>query len=100
MRIRKTSTQPKRKVKKPVKIERPVYPDFIENFIKEVESKTFCMVKIDQYTDKNSYHVGVLIKEKNKYRCIWMVSFATDSFHLNQFWNSESYKNCVKKISK
>lgn len=95
-RIRKTSTQPKRKVKKIIKIERPIYPEYIENFIKEVENKTLCTVKVDQYADKNSYHVGVLTKEGRRYRCIWMVSFATESVHLASFWNSESYKNYIK----
>jgi hypothetical protein len=50
-RIRKTSTQPKRKPKQSPVIVRPVYPEYIENFIKEVESKTHFKVKIDQYSE-------------------------------------------------
>lgn len=96
MRIRKTSTQPKRKVKKPIKIERPVYPDFIENFIKEVESKTPCTVKVDQYTEKNAYHIGVLLKIGRSNRCIWMVSFAELPEHLNVFWTSMAYQSLGK----
>lgn len=93
---RKTSTQPKRKIKKPVKIERPVYPDYIENFIKEVESKTPCIVKVDQYSENNAYHVGVLIKQGKGHRCIWMVSFAELSEHLNVFWSSMAYQSLGK----
>lgn len=92
---RKTSTQPKRKAKAPIKIVRPVYPDYIENFIKEVESKTPFKVKVDQYSDGNSYHVGVLTKINKVSRCIWMVNYADLPEHLKPFWTSlaiQSYK--------
>jgi hypothetical protein len=95
-RHRKTSLYPKKKIKKPVKIERPVYPEYIENFIKEVESKTSCIVKVDQYADKNTYHVGVLFKIGRTHRCIWMVSFATEPIHLAQFWTSEAFRSLQK----
>jgi hypothetical protein len=53
-RIRKTSSQPKRKPKKPVKIETPVYPEYIQNsFVQEVEIKdSLSKSKVDQYETK------------------------------------------------
>ena len=87
-RIRKTSTQPKRKPKVPVKIVKPVYPDYIESFIQEVESKTPFTVKVDQYSEGASYHIGVNQKQGKIYRCIWMVGFVTDPEHLKPFWSS------------
>lgn len=87
-RSRKTSTQPKRKIKPPVKIERAVYPDYIETFIKEVETKTPFTVKVDQYAEKNSYHIGVNQKLGKIQRCVWMVNFATEIHHLTPFWTS------------
>ncbi len=87
-RIRKTSTQPKRKAKPAPVIARPVYPDYIENFIKEVESKTPFKVKIDQYSEGASYHIGINQKIGKIYRCVWMVSFVTDQEHLEPFWSS------------
>lgn len=89
-RIRKTSTQPKRKPKPPVKIVKPVYPDYIENFIQEVESKTPFTVKIDQYSEGASYHIGVNKKIGKIHRCVWMVGFVTSPEHLKPFWNSLS----------
>ena len=98
-RIRKTSTQPKRKPKKPIVIEKPVYPEYIENFIKEVESKTNFKVKIDQYEKGNSYHVGVNEKYGKVYRCVWMVGFVMGPEHLSPFWSSLAMKNTnVKTI--
>jgi hypothetical protein len=91
-RIRKTSTQPKRKVKKIAPKPRPVYPEYIENFIKEVESKTPYSVIADQYSKDSSYNVGVLKKEGRVNRCIWMVQYATGPEHLSVFWNSLAMK--------
>jgi len=91
-RIRKTSTQPKKKVKKFVDKPKPVYPDYIQSFIDEVESKTTLKVKIDQTTTSTSYDVGVLRREKKVYRCIWMVGCVTGPEFLKMFWNSEAYK--------
>lgn len=87
-RIKKTSSQPKRKPKPPIKIVKPVYPEYIESFIKEVESKTPFTVKVDQYSEGASYHVGVNEKIGKVYRCVWMVGFAMGPEHLQPFWNS------------
>lgn len=95
-RSRKTSTQPKRKVKKPVQIVRPVYPEYIEKFISEVTSKTKCTVKVDQYSEGSFYHVGVNVKIGKINRCIWMVNFAENGEHLAPFWKSESYASLTK----
>ena len=92
-RIRKTSTQPKRKPKVPVKIVKPVYPEYIENFIQEVESKTPFTVKVDQYSEGASYHIGVNQKQGKVHRCIWMVSFVTGPEHLSPFWLSTPIKS-------
>ena len=92
-RTRKTSTQPKRKPQKPVKIVKPVYPQFIEDFIKEVESKTSLKVKVDRYMKENSYNVGVNMKVGKVSRCIWMVGVATGSEHLQPFWVSAAMKS-------
>ena len=96
-RPRKTSTQPKRKPKKPVKIEKPVYPEYIETFIKEVEFKTPFKVKVDQYSKDASYHVGVNEKIGRVYRCVWMVGFATGPEHLDPFWTSLPMKDVTIK---
>ena len=87
-RPRKTSTQPKRKPKKPIKIEKPVYPEYIETFIQEVESKTPFKVKVDQYTKDKAYHIGVNKVLGKIQRCVWMVGFATGPEHLQPFWTS------------
>lgn len=92
-RIKKTSSQPKRKPKAPVVIQRPTYPEYLENFIKDVESKTPFKVKIDQYAEGNSYHVGVNQKNGKVYRCIWMVGFVNGPELLENFWNSLAVKN-------
>jgi len=91
-RIRKTSTQPKRKPKKLEPIIEKIYPEFIENFKKELKEKTSFTVKVDQYSEGSAYHVGVLKKQGNSHRCIWMVGFATGSEHLSPFWTSQAYK--------
>ena len=44
-RIRKTSTQPKRKAKPAPVIARPVYPDYIENFIKLIGIKIYQILR-------------------------------------------------------
>ena len=92
-RIKKTSSQPKRKPRPVIKIEKPVYPEYIEIFIKEVESKTPFTVKIDKYGDKESYHIGVNKKEGKTHRCVWMVSYVTSPEHLIPFWASMPMKN-------
>jgi hypothetical protein len=96
-RFRKTSTQPKRKPKKSVKIVKPVYPEYIEKFIQEVESKTPFKVKIDQYEEGAAYHVGVNQIIGRVQRCIWMVGFATGSEHLQSFWSSLAMKDVTIK---
>lgn len=90
-RPRKTSTQPKKRTKKFVDKPKPVYPDFIQKFIDDVESKTNFKVKVDQYMEGSAYHVGVLVKKGPRHCCIWMVGFATSSEQLNFFWTSEAY---------
>ena len=97
-RTRKTSTQPKRKPKPSVKVIKPVYPDYIENFIQEVESKTSFTVKVDQYSEGASYHIGVNKKLGKIYRCVWMVGFVTDPEHLKPFWSSEITKDVNGKL--
>lgn len=89
-RFRKTSTQPKRKLKQVPVIVRPTYPEYIENFINDVESKTNFKVKIDQYSEGASHHIGVNKKMGKVYRCIWMVNFATGPADLKPFWTSLS----------
>jgi hypothetical protein len=91
-RPKKTSTQPKRKVKKFVDKPKPVYPEFIQSFINKVQENSNFLVKVDQYAEGNSYHVAVNIKNGSRQRTIWMVGFATSSLELNVFWNSEAYK--------
>lgn len=91
-RIRKTSTQPKRKPKKLEPIVEKIYPEFIENFKKELREKTPFTVKADQYSEGSAYHVGVLKKQGATHRCIWMVGFATEPEHLAGFWTSQAYK--------
>jgi hypothetical protein len=92
-RPRKTSTQPKRKVKKFVDKPKPVYPEYIQSFIEKVESSTPLKVKVDQYTVGSFYNVGVLKKQGKIYRCIWMVGHVDKVDYLNEFWKSESFKS-------
>ena len=88
-RPRKTSTQPKRKYhKKPVEIPKKVYPEFVKNFIHEVESKTPYKVVVAQYNEGSGYHVGVCKSvPTNCYHCIWMVNYAKTKEELDGFWN-------------
>jgi len=87
-RIRKTSTQPKRKEKKVAPKPRPIYPEYIENFISEVESKTPFKVIVSQYSKDSSYNVGVNRSLNGTSRCIWSCNFVTGPEHLNIFWSS------------
>jgi hypothetical protein len=96
-RIRKKSTQPKRKPKKPIKIEKPVYPEYIETFIQEVESKTPFTVKVDQYTKDKAYHIGVNQKIGRVFRCVWMVGFVMGPEHLQSFWTSLPMQDVTDK---
>ena len=91
-RIRKTSIQPKRKPKKAEPIVEKVYPEFIENFKKELKDKTPFTLKVDQYSEGLIYHLGVIQKQGSSNRCIWMVGFATGPEHLSPFWTSQTYK--------
>lgn len=92
-RIKKTSSQPKRQPKKVVKIPEKIYPDFIENFRKELSAKTPFILKIDQFNDKDFYDVGVLQKQGKRHRCIWMVNSIVNAEQLEMFWKSNSYVN-------
>lgn len=98
-RIKKTSSQPKRKPKPQVVVAKPVYPEYLEDFIKEVESKTPFKVKVDQYAEGNSYHVGVNEKNGKLYRCIWMVGFVNGPELLKEFWSSMAVKHLKLKSS-
>lgn len=98
-RIKKTSSQPKRQPKKVVKIPEKIYPDFIENFRKELSAKTPFILKIDQFYDKDFYHVGVLQKQGKRHRCIWMTDGVVAAEHLEMFWKSETYKNWTEHSS-
>lgn len=91
-RPKKTSSQPKRKPKKPIIKPKPVYPEFVQNFINLVESTTPLKVRVDQYSVDSGYHVGVLKKEGTKSRCIWMVGYSTTPEELRMFWDSNAYK--------
>ena len=91
-RIKKTSSQPKRKIKKPIKIVKPIYPDYLQNFINRIETETVYNVKVDQYTETNCYHIGVNKKIKNVYRCIWAANFVDMPEQLEKFWTSEAFK--------
>ena len=95
-RPKKTSTQPKRKIKKLGSKPKPVYPEFIEKFITEGKEKTGLLVEIDQYSKDASYHVGVLQKQGTTHRCIWMVGYATTAQELAIFWTSMAFKSLTK----
>ena len=88
-KTRKTSKYGKRKVKPLPPVVKPVYPEYIQNFINKVESTTAYIVKIDQYNGTNSYHVGVLKKLDKIHRCIWMASFVDNSEALDRFWSAK-----------
>ena len=96
-RQRKTSTQQKRKIKKTVNKPKPVYPEYLQNFINEVETKTPFTVKVYTDEDSNFYDIGILKKEGKVYRCIWMVGSVDKPDYLNVFWNSQSYKDYFGK---
>jgi hypothetical protein len=91
-RSRKTSTQPKRKPKKPEPVVEKVYPEYIKNFKKQLAEKTPFILKVDQYSKDAAYHIGVLAKQGRTHRCIWMVGFATGPEHVSPFWTSQAYK--------
>lgn len=85
---RKKSIYGKRKTKKPVKIVEKIYPEFITEFKKEVESKTKFKVIADQYAENGSYNVGVLKKvQDDRHHCIWMDAKANLKEDLDKFWN-------------
>jgi hypothetical protein len=92
-RIKKTSSQPKKQIKKFIPKQKPVYPEYIELFIKEVESKTSAIVKVDQYSNTSGYEVGINLKVGKVYRCIWWVGMVTSIDYLNMFWTSDAYKS-------
>ena len=96
-RFRKTSTQPKRKPKPLLKIEKPVYPEYIENFILEVESKTPFKVKIDQFGGSGYFHIGINEKHGKHYHCVWMVDYCTGIDQLKPFWSSLPVKQLNNK---
>jgi hypothetical protein len=92
-RIRKTSTQPKRKPKKVIIIPKKIYPEFVENFIKEVESKTPFKVIVDEFNEGSGYQIGVLKKiPSGIHHCIWMASYAKTPEELAKFWLVDNSK--------
>ena len=92
-RIRKTSTQPKRKPKKAIVIPKKIYPEFIENFRKEVESKTKFKVIVDEFNEGCGYQVGVLKQmASGVFHCVWAASYAKTSEELNRFWLVDNSK--------
>ena len=97
-RHRKTSTQPKRKYnKKTVVIPKKIYPEYVQNFIDEVESKTPYKVTVAQYNEGSGYHVGVCKAiPHGRYHCIWMVSYAKTKEELDQFWSVKDSLNNVE----
>lgn len=92
-RIRKTSTQPNKKVKKFVDKPKPVYPDFIQKFIDNVESQTPFKVRVDQYNSDGLHNVSILQKQGKVHHCVWAVNFVDKQEYLNVFWTSDFYKN-------
>lgn len=95
-RSKKTSSQPKKKTPKTVKVVEKIYPEFIEKFKKEIKEKTPFTVKVDQYGGNNSYHVGVLRQNGQRKHCIWMVGYATGPEFLKPFWTSIAFKSFIK----
>jgi len=98
-RIKKTSSQPKRKTKKTIVIPEKIYPLFIEEFKKELSSKTPFFLKIDEYGGKDFYQIGIIQKIGKANRCIWMVDNAKSIEDLSMFWKSETYKNWTQQYS-
>jgi hypothetical protein len=72
------------------------YPDYIESFIKKVEDETPFIVKVDQYQDDKSYHVGVIKKSTRTRHCIWMVGYVDKPEYLAQFWTSKAFQSHQK----
>ena len=72
------------------------YPDYIESFIKKVETETPFIVKVDQYQDDNSYHIGVIKKSPRTRHCIWMVGYVDKPEYLSQFWTSKAFQSHQK----
>jgi hypothetical protein len=86
-RIRKTSTQPKRKIKKAPKLPEVIYPDYVQNFINEVKEKTPYIVRAVQYSIDSGYQVGVLKQNGKVWHCIWIASYAKTKEELDKFWD-------------
>lgn len=97
-RHRKTSTQPKRKYnKKPVVIPSKIYPEYVQTFITEVETKTVYKVVVSQYNENAGYHVGVCKPVGHgRYHCIWMVNYAKTKEELDKFWTVKDSLNNVE----
>jgi hypothetical protein len=97
-RHRKTSTQPKRKYnKKTVVVPKKVYPEYIQNFINEIEAKTKYKVVASQYNEGSGYHVGVCKPiPHGRYHCIWGVDYAKTKEELDKFWTVKDSLNIVE----
>ena len=92
-RIRKTSTQPKRKPKKAPVIPKKIYPEFVENFRQEVESKTPFKVIVTEFNEGSGYQVGVLKSmPSGVFHCIWAASYAKTPEELARFWLVDNSK--------
>ncbi len=91
-KYRKTSITPKKKPK-PLPIPpKPVYPEYINSFIKDVEDRTKLTVRVCQYVEGSSYSVTVLRKLKHVHRSIWTKNLVTTPEQLVIFWDSEAFK--------
>jgi hypothetical protein len=75
---------------------KPKYPDYIEAFIQKVHSETPFIVRVDQYQNDKSYHVGVIKKSPRTRHCIWMVGYVDKPEYLSQFWTSNAFKSNQK----
>jgi acyl-CoA thioesterase len=80
-----------------VVIPKKIYPEYVQNFIDEVESKTPYKVSVAQYNEGSGYHVGVCKAiPHGRYHCIWMVSYAKIKEELDQFWSVKDSLNNVE----
>lgn len=68
------------------KIVKKIYPEYIQKFIKDVEAIPDLKVKVDQYTDGDTYSIGVNKKRGKVYHCIWTVGYVTGPEFLTPFW--------------
>jgi hypothetical protein len=85
-RIKKTSSQPKRKPKKVIAIPKKVYPEYVQSFIDEILSKTPYRVVAAQYSIDSGYSIGVIKQNGKVWHCIWSATYAKTKEELDRFW--------------